>query len=460
MATENFLKRITKHIKENLSFIDHNKIVFEISEGDLVKYVSQELAKQLSGDSSKLAIMRVSPINVMNKINQKLSKLYNNGVTRETENEINQELISLYAERADEAFMAANENFNLYKNSVVEIYEDNIEKRLEFRSMPSNLYLPYSDNPIDPLIPTALIKFMGYDEEIEKDKYWIYTKDEFISISLDGEFVKKDMLENEGINPFGVLPFTYILKSRYLLIPIADNDYLRLTLLIPVLLTDMNFSSMFLSMPILYGIDIDAQNLKLSPNQLWSVKSDDINKTPTVGVLKAEPNLESMMNSAIAQLSMWLETRNIKPGTIGKVQADNFSSGVSKLISEMDTIEDRKMQAQFFRKAEIDFWRRLGVIHNKLADTGRIETRQKFVDPENMVVTVEYPEEKVIESRDAQVEREKKEFEAGFTSKRRAIKKLNPKMSEEEVDELIKEIQEETIVALPDQDIKEGIELE
>lgn len=443
---EDFIKHLLEYVKSKHEILSHNTTMFEIYEGDLLGYLVNELKRQMSGESSQLAALRASPINILNKTNQKLSKLYVNGVKRTSSSDVNNELIQYYSERANDAFHSANENYNLYKNTCIEIYEDMDEKEIGFRSIPSNLFLPYSDNDSDPTKPTGILKLMGKHGEKNKDKYWFYTADSFTPFYSDKKIVDEDLEGNEGENTFEILPFTYISKSKYLLIPKTDKDLLQMTLLIPVLLTDNNFSSMFLSMPILYGINIDAQNLKLSPNQFWNVKTDDADKTPTVGVLKAEPDLQSMMNNAISQLSMYFETRNIRPGTVGKITGDNFASGVSKLISEMDTIEDRKMQSNVFQKAETDFWRRVGIIHNKLARAGRLSNRMLFKDPEKMIVKVEYPEEKVIESRELKVDRLSKELNAGLTSRRSAIKSLNPKMTDDDIDKLIQEIKSEGFI--------------
>lgn len=451
MLEKEFLESIIKHVRDNTAFINHSKTIFEISEGDLLAKVIEDLGRQLSGDSSRLASMRAAPINIMNKINQKLSKLYVNGVKRTTENPRNQELVDFYKEKADDVFHIANENFNYYKNTNIEIFEQLEERSIHFRSNPSHTILPFSIDSTQTIVPEGFVKLMGRKDD--KEVFWIYTKDKFVSIDSDASIITKDLGETNGINPYGVLPFTYILRSKYLMIPKPDKDLLQMTLLVPVLLTDQNFASMFLSMPILYGINVDGQNLNLSPNMFWNVKSDDVDKTASVGVLKAEPNLESMMNSTLNQLSIYLETRNIRPGTIGKINGENFSSGISKLISEMDTLEDRKMQQNFFQNAETDFWRRLGVIHNIASNSGRLENKQKFVEPEKMNVQVEYPEEKVIETRDQLIERQKKELDAGLTSKRRAIKKLNPKMQDDEIDQLIKEINLESGNSKPQKEL-------
>jgi hypothetical protein len=327
----------------------------------------------------------------------------------------------------------------------LEIFEDRELRELRFRAVPSNQFLAYSDDLIDPMRITAIIKFMG---EVNvggatRNKYWIYTKDYFIPMLDDGTVYAADLEGNDGINPYGVIPFQYASMSEYLLVPMPDRDTKQMSTLIPVLITDQNFGSLFLSMPILYAIDGSLENLPVSPNMFVNLQSNDDTKQAQLGVVKAEPDLEAQMNHVKNQLAMWLESRDIKPGTVGKLDGENFSSGISKIISEMETIENRKMQEEIFRDVERKFWKRLAVMHNELAKVGRIGNRQMFSDPENLDVLVEYQEDKILESRADKVLRLKIEKDAGFTSLRKAISELNPNLESDEISDLIKEIDEE-----------------
>ena len=442
------IKKILEYVKDNQDLISYDEKLFTVREGDLLSLLEREIRAQLSGDSGNIALMRAAPVNVLNKIVSKLSKLYSCAPVRKTENPVDQELVDYYAQElgVNIDFNDHNENFNTNKKSAMEIYLDTKERLLKTRAMPGHYYIPYSDDPIDPLRMTHFVKLMGEFTDsngVKFQKYWIYSNDEFVSVNEKGDLLLEDMAETEGVNSYGLIPFNYVKKSRYLLVPKKDSDILQMTLLVPVLLTDMNFASMFLSMPILYTIDVDSQNLKLSPNHFWNLKSIDDEKTPQIGVIKAEPNLESQMNNVVNQLSLWLESKNIKPGTVGKLSAENFSSGVSKLISEMDTLEDRKMQEVVFQDVEQDFWYRLATIHNILAKAGRIENRKLFSDPEKFRVSIRYTEEKIIESRGDKVTRLKTEVDSRFTSREMAIKDLNPYMHEDEVKKLMAAIQKE-----------------
>ena len=458
-------KSLLKYVKSQTDKIQYNENLYQIREGDLLSKLEAELQNQLSeGESVKYAKQRAAPINVLNKIVSKLSKLYALPPTRTTENTANQELIEFYEDQGINSHLQLlNEGYNTYKWSTIELFEDPEEEQLDFRTLPSHQFLMHSQSLYNPLKPTEFIKFMGEYETQEGRKvqrYWVYSKDEFISVDQDGNPISEDMVENEGENPYGIIPAIYVNKSRFELVPLVDSDTLRMTMIFPLLITDMNFGSMFLSLPILYGVDVEAKNLKIAPNYFWDLKSEEEGKTPTVGVLKPEPNLEGQMKFAIQQLSVWLTTRDIKPGTIGDLSAENFASGISKIISEMDTLENRKQQEQYFMSVEKTLWKKIAIMHNMLARAGRITNRKLFSDPENLEVNIKYEEEKIIEDRAAKVERLTQELNAGFISRFSAIKELNPDMGEDEIEDEIKEIEGERTLIVNDQGVMDEQEVQ
>jgi hypothetical protein len=449
MATKEQIESIVAYAQTQADKIEYNNTIFEIMEGDLLKYVGETLRRQLSPENATIAMERAAPINIWNKIVKKLSKLYANAPKRTTENPADQELIEYYEKKGlNRHFGNLNENFNAYKWSSIEIFEDEEIKSLRFRAVPSNQFLAYSNDPIDPLRITAIIKFMGeYTDAsgVKRQRFWIYTNDEFIPVLDNGEVVQEDLFGNDGLNPFGIIPFQYASMSEYVLVPMPDLDTKQMTCLIPVLITDQNFGSLFLSLPIIYAVDAGLENLPVSPNMFVNLKSDsEDGKQAQIGVVKAEPNLEAQMNHVKNQLAMWLESKDIKPGTVGgNLTPENFASGISKIISEMDTIENRKMQEEIFQDVETKFWKRLAVMHNELAKVGRLETRKVFSDPATLEITVDYGEETIVESRADLVVRLKNERDAGFISTKKAIQILNPKMEEGQIEELIVEIDDE-----------------
>lgn len=436
-----FAAILKKTVEGSKDLIKHNERIFDILEGDLATQLKEKLSQQLSGDSSIYAMHRAAPINVLKKIIDKLSGLYTMPPARTTENAQDQELIDWYTHEMNinTYWKDANESFNAYKTMSLELFLD--EGYLKTRAIRAAKYIAISLDTVNPMRVTHFVKIM--QDADGNPKYWVYSENEFASYDKDWSLVRSDMVENEGINPFGVIPITYQTKSRYLLTPLPDTDTLAMTLLIPVLLTDLNFASMFLSNPIVWTSNAKIENIKLSPNMYWDLKGEAGGEKPEIGVIKPEPNIDAQLTLVKDQLGMWLQSRNIKPGAVGKLTVESAASGISLMIQEMDTTEDRLNQIPYFKEAEQDYWYRLAVMHNSLVNTSGFIQNKKFSDPEKLKVSVKYSEQKVFEARADKIDRLSKELAAGLISKRAAIKELSPDIDDDAIDIILADIKAE-----------------
>jgi hypothetical protein len=245
----------------------------------------------------------------------------------------------------------------------------------------------------------------------------------------------------DGVNEYGVLPGIYINRSRHSLTPKIDTDTLNMTKLIPVLLADCNFATMFQSFSIIYGIDVNDENLKMAPNAFWSFKSDPSRESqPQIGVLKPEVDTDKVLGLVKAELAMWLESKGIKPGSVGTMTVDNAASGIAKMIDESDTTEDRKKQVSIFAPRDAEC---LELIINHMMPVWRNDpmfNADISLFGEGYDITTEFPEQKPIVDEGVATDTEIKKLNAGLTTKKRAIKKLNPTMTDDAVDELLSEI--------------------
>lgn len=434
---------IIKYIESFKGTLEYNKIIFDILEGDLATHLRKALALEFKPKNLEDAMTRANPTNVLRKVVSKLSRLYLEDPTRTTDSPVNQELINDYVLNEDLNFHWSNANtsFNGYKNTALELYHDPNNKRLRTRSIPSTSFLPRSTNIVDPLEPTEIIKIMGKDANGDL-VVWVYSNEEFYRVGPNGD---KLNITLDGIeNPYGIIPVTYINQSSYTLVPTVDTDTVRMAILVGKLLTDQNFSAKYNANPIVYGIDMEIESLERSPNIFWNLKSSE-DKKPEIGVVKPDSDMQGMMNSLMQQVALWLQTKDIRPGTVGDVGAsgDRAASGLSLMIQEMDTAENVNKQKRYFEAAENDYWKRLGVIHNYLADAGLISTRVKFQDPEKMSVGIEYPQQRTIEDKTVVENRVLAKLESGVISKKKAIEELYPKMNEQQVLDLLAETSKE-----------------
>lgn len=456
------IKVLVNYVKENAEYLKHNKILFDIYEGDLNKYVEADLQEQLSPKAFSVAKHRIAPINILRRIVDKLSKIYVKSPRRKAlvngeESEKDQALLDWYCQKmqCDVYWNIANELFNLSKTVSVEPFVDKGIPRI--RAIPNDRFLYFSDDMNDPTKPTAWIKSMGaiYDEKQRKNKavFYVYTDEKFVPITEDGVVLTgllNDLENPEGTNPFGKIPSVYVNKSFHCITPPIDSDVLKMTKLIPVLLSDLNYAVMMQAFSIIYGIDVDQENLVLAPNVFWNLKSDKTSSTkPEIGTIKPEVDITQVMEFIKAQLILWLNSKNIRPGSVGDLSAESMSSGISKIVEEMDTFEDRQKQVQYFQKAEQDFWTLIAKnMHPYWRSQNMIDTNLDFSP--NVEIVVEFAEQLPLADRSKLIDDAIKELDKALTTKKRAVHMINPDMSITEVEELIAEIDEENEIELPE----------
>jgi hypothetical protein len=441
-------------IKQKEAQIDFNTKLFEIMEGNLIKYIDQALKNQLSPNAYKIARERIVPINILRRIVSKLSKLYSTSPKRTTDSPNDQELVDLYSQKGvlDHHYANHNFNYNSYKYSALEFFVE--DEMLKQRALPATQFIVASKDKVNPLNVTHYIKFMGKMTKMSNgkakivDKYWAYTDDEFLAFDSEGEVFGEDTDIVKGINTFGIIPMNYVKNSSNLLVPLQDDDLVQMAINIPVKLTDLNFAQQFQSHGIIYVKNADNTNLQVSPNTIWELSSRDPDKEVEVGTLQPQVQVQDVLDLCRFEISAWLESKDIRPGTVGQAGQDGSLSGLSLLIQNADISENRKEQEQIFKSSESDFWKRLATIHNNLARSGMISERATF-SSDDIEVSVEYDTHKPYESRSEKVTRLKMEVEAKFTSIESAMKELHPDMSDTELAQEMEDIAEGLTVEVP-----------
>ncbi|RKZ07637.1 hypothetical protein DRQ25_11125 [Candidatus Fermentibacteria bacterium] len=474
MSLRDDIPKLLAHINDNRPLLTHNQKLFDIYEGNLLPYIEDALRSQLSEQSFEQARHRISPLNVLIRLIDKLSAIYQQKPVREAMSGIGERAVPKDSEllkwyeltlRINSRFNVSNEFFNLFKNDLIQPYVHGGAPKM--RIIPSDRFLVYSNDPIDPTIPTHIILFMGSRvEEIGKEEfrtveiYHIYTDEEFLIVNSDGEVEKKSMValgNEDGINVFGVLPFVYINRSNNLLIPKADTDTLSMTVLLPLIMSDINYAVMFQAFSIIYTLNGKLpDNFKMAPNSVWPIEGRSDEEKPELGQIKPQVDIDQVLNLIQAELAFWLNTRGIKPGAItGAMTAQNFSSAISKMVDEMDTTEARNKQVEIYTDVEADFWELLlNQMHPVWVKGSLVENRTIWT-PTSKVIT-NFAEQIPMVRRGDMIKDLKEEVAAGFTTRKNAVQRLNPKKNEDEIDELLGEIDEERGFVEEPKEIEEG----
>lgn len=461
MALIDKVPDILEHIKKNASFTEFNEVIFEILEGDLIKHIEVALRRQLISDTAfQSARQGISPINIIKKLGDKLTKLYSGNVIRTATiagvpSERDQQVVDWYVKnlKVDKFMHQFNYFANTTKVSSIEPFESS-DGKPKLRVIPSHQFLPYSDDIVEPNQRTVYIKYMGKKkrDQGEVEVYFLYSDTEFLAIDEDGNVLTEYLTENEGENVFGIIPSVYGNMSDYLLIPLPDTDLLQMGKLIPIMFTHSNDAIKFMSYSIVYGIDVDSENLERNPNVFWVFKSDGDRK-PEIGQIKPEVDTTKVIENIMVQFDAWLETKGIKVSGAGKANAQNNMAGITLMIQEMDTTQALKDQMPVMQKAEQEFWHMMAKVHNYWLAEGVVSGLPQM--SEDVEVGVEYELPRPIESEDDLLDRAIKARKNGMASVRDALKIWRPKLSEEQIDERLESLEQDFAMAIQEDDSAE-----
>jgi hypothetical protein len=396
---------------------------------------------------------RIIPINITQKIVNKLSQVYREAPVRRPSdlNDADQESLDFYVNETNfnRIMKNANRMFKLHKHVCLEPYvcSNGIPS---MRVLPSQTYTPFSDDPIDPKKPTAFLKHIKMDQDATKQIHEYWTNEEHLIINGNGEVLFDEMLKMnnpDGINPYGVIPFVYIKDSDNELIPIQDDDLISMQLAINLLLTDLAFATKYQSWSIFYLIGIQNQKISFNPNSVITLDHAPGTEKPEIGTIKPELDSDAMLRQVEALVAMLLTTKSLSVGSVsGQLDAKNPASGIAKVLDESETTEERKDQVAFFEVAEKDFW--FNFAHKILpvwTSAGIIDPSYVMPFTEPFELSIIFPDFKPMIGEKDKVELLKAKLDAGFISFRMAIKELYPNISDLELDSYVAELRKEKL---------------
>jgi hypothetical protein len=396
---------------------------------------------------------RLIPINIVSKVIWKLSQVYNEAPIRKPYdgNEDDSELLSSYEQEMciDKVMKEVNAHFKLYKRALIEIYR-NKYGRPAIRPIDRPSYEVYSTSAISPEIPDVVLKVIHWDDGDLKKCVLIWWSDESFLIT-DGAGKKNESeharINNpDAVNPYGVLPFVYINQSLTRLVPMPDDDLIKTGIAVPLLLSDLSFASKYQAWSMIYTIGVDGE-IPINPNSVVNLEFGEDGQRPEIDMIKPEINIPQMLEFVRTLIAMLLSTKNLSTSSIsGDLSAENVASGISKMLDQAETIEDRKDQQQFFIDAEKELWKKLSKniipIWIKLNDYPT-ELKQNF--SENFELAMIFKQPTVIMTEKERVENSVFKIEKGVSTLKRELKALNPALDENEIDQLVAEIREDKL---------------
>ncbi len=450
MKTSKPLKDLTPDLVAHIlghyhSHVVYNSKLIDISNGNLLPYVEKSMQQELNPRAFERSRQRIPPINILNKLQTKLSKVYAETPVRSCgENRIDNDLLSHYEEGwdLDESLQYANDLLVINKYCALEPYQ--LDGEPQMRVLSAKDFLVYSDSKINPNEMTVFIKFMGsIKKEISNNTnglsktnsnpkykevalFHAYSDDEFMVFDEEGEIY--ELLEN----PHGVIPFIYIRANKNELLPTPDSDNLPMTVLIPKLMADLNYAVMFGCRSQVVGIDVEMDNVEMSPDSLWIINSQPgEGKKPSIETIKSDVDVDKVLNLINNELGLWLDSKGIKTSSVGKITVENAASGISKLIDESDASAVNRKYKKVFQGAEASLWKLLPTLHDIWVKTDESEVKTSFSS--NFKVSTALYEVKVLPNKKELLEEMKLEDELGIFNKEDGLRRLNPEASDSEI---------------------------
>jgi hypothetical protein len=435
-------KEDLEYIKDHDNFLEHNRTKLDIYDGNLKPYVLAILKKTLNAVYYNSIESRVVPINILNRVMDKLSKVYSTAPMRIDAN-YQMQLDYLSREMKVNQMMSVADTYShLFRCYALEPYL--YKSKPQMRVLPADRFLVRSESTINPLDMTCFYKFMGKKTvgTQKKNVIYKYTADEFRAFTDDGEDYMPAYEGNDGVNPIGRIPFVYGLRSQLDIIPKCDTDLLQMSTLIPVLLSDLGGAVMYQCFSLIYGIDLDMENITHSPNAVLNLKSNPkSDKTPQIGTIKPEADIEQVLEYIRNVFSFWLECKGVRIGSVGQLDSGNQASGISKIIDEMDVYEIKKTSIQYFINEEKELWSLMKDMNNHWVKTDSEFNNGIIGDDFDPAIIFDEPKPNV--SRSELIDNLVKEIDNKLNDRKTAIQTLYPDLSGDEIDEKMEAIDED-----------------
>jgi len=438
--------------------------LYKMYEGQIKEKVKESLYSELFSKAAyNRAIQRIPSINIPHKVTDKLSKVYAEPPIRFSEED--QDLMEEFAKNmhVNAKMGFSNKMTNLNKRCALEIFVQDEVQRL--RVLTAHQFFPFSDSPTSPNEMTVFCKLLGKeqitnevvirrdgtrtatDEVTLVDIIALYSETEFLIIDSSGS-VRADKMAEMGItsekNPFGVIPFVYINKSLTELMPFPNQTAHDMGILIPKLLTDLNYSAQFLSHSVIWTKNTDMTGSEINPDSVVNLGDNHPDgSSPEIGVIKPETDIDGVLKLIEFELSAYLSTEGLKAGSIGQLEASNAASGVAKIMDESDATEARKEQTELYRMVEPDFWFKFAKMQEYWSKNAKVTKKETFSDGFIEKFSIKFAEIKPLESEKEKYEKMKVARELKLITKKQALRELYPNLPMPQLEERLAELEDE-----------------
>lgn len=462
---------ILRHVQEWKPNMEFNFRLYKMLEGQIRKEIEDSLSKELiSRAAYNRCVQRIPSLNILERTANKLSKIYIEAPRRKTDDETDQEVLAEIEKESnvDAVLNLANKFYNsLFSFALEPFIEEGLHK---VRILAPHQFLVYSDSKTDKAKMTVFIKLLGsrvknvstnsqatndgtrQDTQSRPtivDIMALYSDTEFMVIDSDGD-IRDDIMQEMGItstlNPFGRIPFVYGKRSLTELIPYPNQPGFDFSVLIPKLLTDLNYAAQFCSHSITWTKNVKLNNQELNPDAIVDLGDSDAdgNGDPEIGVITPTVDVSNQLSLIEFQFSAYLDSLGIKAKTNGTLANGRDASGIAKAIDEGDVSSEVKNQANnVFYCIEKELWSLIADMQRVWTSREGVVEKRVFSEDFKKTFSVEFCEIKILKSFAQVVEEVKTLRELKLATRAQAIKLLYPEWSDKQVEAWIKDLDKE-----------------
>lgn len=349
------VEKIRAYIKSMAEFTAMAVATLEIYNKNIKKHLVKKLETDISTEASRReAMSRLSTVNVLPKVVNKLAKSANRAILSSAGR---QAQVDLFAEelKLDRVRSLSAKMLNLHGCVLRQINGVGVVGQKPFvRVISADKFLVYSNDEVDPLNVTHVI--LSYSSTYE-----VYTADNRkLTLARTGEDYTEEPYPN------ALLQFNYLSRDTTDLMPQPAHDDYELVTLLPLLLTDANYALKYQAFSVIYTINAKAKEMTLAPSAVWNFDSTgEEGDKPAIGTITPTSDTASVVRMLELQYQMWLQSKGIKSSGISS--KTESLSGIAKWIDEGDVTEDIGYQRSLLAPAEAALFKVLGIEDVKLS---------------------------------------------------------------------------------------------
>lgn len=430
------------HSQANIDRINEDYLRYQIFNGRIRITVKEAISREFTVKSTVEELhKRVIPLNITQKITNKLAGVYRDQPVRTpaSDDPNDQESIDNLTEILDfnTVMKTSNKLFKLTKSVGLEPYV-NSKGEPKLRALPSHTITQFSDDDIEPEVPTHTIKHLRFTNNRDEARHVVWSEEEHYLMDGNGR-----VLVDYG-NPYGINPIVYIREGLELM-PIPDDDLLHMQIAICLLLTDLAFATKYAAWSVVYLIGVDNTAIEFNPNSVISLPYGKDGTKPEIGTVTPTLKATDLLAQVEALVGLLLTTKNLSVGTVTmKLEGGNAASGAAKAIDQSESTEDQTDQQGYFISGEMRVWSNLAMMMDVWAEKNMVNAELVNRFTEDFKLSIRFKDPAPPVSTKEQIETEAMRVEKKLGTRRMALQNLYPEMDDTKLSRLEREIENES----------------